>query len=142
MNKTAHFLSLPQPCSKGKTQLKIKHLFQCSILHVFTFYVHICFLKVNFTLINYAYTHDKRCVEEHFDMFSPMKSTSWCLSNAIIINSTPVFFTSSTFVCGFWNIFFYFKSTQESCAHVYYFPSISSKYLNALVMRIMYHQTD
>merc|ERR1712238_192852 len=59
-----------------------------------------------------------------------------------MVNSTPVFFTSATFVCGFWNNFFYFKSTREACANVYFFPSLSSKNLNALAMRIMYHQTD
>ena len=71
-----------------------------------------------------------------------MKSTSWCLLNAITVNSTTVFFTSATFVCGFWNNLFYFKSTRETCAHVYFFPFLSSKHLNALAMRIMYHQTD
>ena len=59
-----------------------------------------------------------------------------------MVNSTPVFFTSTTFVCGFWNIFFYFKSTRETCAHVYFFPSLFSKNLNGLAMRIMYHKTD
>ena len=75
-------------------------------------------------------------------MFSPMMSTSWSLWPPIIVNSTPVFFTSATFVCGFWNRFFYFKSTRETCAHVYFFPNLSSKNLNALAMRIMYHKTD
>ena len=78
-------------------------------------------------------------------MISPMMSSSWSLLPAITVNSTPVFFTSATFVCGFWNTFFYFKSTRETCAHVYFFPSLKylrSKNLNALAMRIMYHKTD
>jgi len=75
-------------------------------------------------------------------MISPMKSTPWSLLPAIMVNSTTVFFTSATFVCGFWNNLFYFKSTRETCAHVYFFPFLSSKHLNALAMRIMYHKTD
>ena len=69
-------------------------------------------------------------------MFSPMMSTSWCLSNSIIVNSTPVFFTSSTFMCGFW---ISFQGSQET-ARFYFFPSILfSKYLNAPA-RLMYHK--
>ena len=75
-------------------------------------------------------------------MFSPMMPTSWFLFPVIMVNSTPVFFTLTTFVCGFWNNFYYFKSTRKTCAYVYYFSSISSKYLNVLAIRIMYHQTD
>ena len=75
-------------------------------------------------------------------MRTPMLSSSWSLLPAITVNSTPVFFTSATFVCGFWNNYFYFKSTRETCANVYFFPSLSSKNLNALAMRIMYHKTD
>ena len=71
-------------------------------------------------------------------MISPMMSTSWFLLPTIMVNSTPVFFTSATFVCGFWNNFYYFKSTWETCAIVYYLPLFSSsKYLNALA-RLMY----
>ena len=71
-------------------------------------------------------------------MISPMMSSSWSLLPAITVNSTPVFFTSATFVCGFWNNFYFFKSTQETCATIYYFPLFSSsKYLNALA-RLMY----
>mmetsp|Transcript_3715 Transcript_3715/g.4124 ORF Transcript_3715/g.4124 Transcript_3715/m.4124 type:complete len:188 (+) Transcript_3715:158-721(+) len=71
-------------------------------------------------------------------MFSPMMSSSWSVLPTIMVNSTPFFFTSATFVCGFWNNFYYFKSTQETCATVYYLPLFSSsKYLNALA-RLMY----
>ena len=52
------------------------------------------------------------------------------------------FFHFVNFRMWFLEYFFYFKSTQETCTYVYYFPLISSMYLNALAMCIMYHQTD
>ena len=72
-------------------------------------------------------------------MFSPMMSSSWSVLPAIMVNSTPVFFTSSTFGCVFW---INFQGPQETCARFYFCPSLSSKNLNALAMRIMYHKTD
>ena len=70
-------------------------------------------------------------------MFFPIKSTSWCLSNAITVISTLVFFTSTTFVCGFW---INFQGPQETCARFYFFPSIYFKNLHALAMRTKYHK--
>ena len=81
-------------------------------------------------------------VQSSINIFSLTMLTSQSLLPPIIANSTPVFSTLATFMCGFCNSFIYFKSTQETCAHVYYFPLISSKYLNALAMYIMYHQTS
>ena len=72
-------------------------------------------------------------------MISPMMSSSWSVLPAIMVNAAPVFFTSSTFGCGFW---INFQGPQETCARFYFFPSISSKHLNALAIRIMYHKTD
>ena len=73
-------------------------------------------------------------------MFSPTMSTSWSLLPPIIINSTPAFSPLSTFVCGFWNNFYYFKKSTREIARFQFFSSYSaSKYLNAL-SRLMYHK--
>jgi len=71
-------------------------------------------------------------------MFSPMMSSSWSVLPAIMVNSAPVFFTSSTFACGFW---INFQGPQETCARFYFFPSIYFKNLHALA-RLTYHKTD
>ena len=64
--------------------------------------------------------------------------TSCCLLPLIIVNSTPVFFTLSTFTRVFWNNFYYFKSARETCASICYLPLFSSSnYLNTLA-RLIY----
>ena len=73
-------------------------------------------------------------------MFSPIMSTSWFLLPSIMVNSTPVFSPSSTFMCGFW---INFQGSQEIRARVQYLKielvrcSVSSsKHLNALARTI------